>query len=87
MIVTEFGEFRYNCLPMGMFASEDIIQSKVDELIGDIKGVKTYIDDILVLIKDCFKKHIYQLRIIFGRLSTAGLKQTHVAQIGRASCV
>ena len=74
MIVTEFGEFRYNRLPMGMFASEDIIQSKVDELIGDIKGVKTYIDDILVLIKDCFKKHIYQLRIIFGRLRTAGLK-------------
>ena len=49
MIMTEFGKFRYNCLPMGMCASRDISQAKVDELLGDIEGVKTYIDDILVL--------------------------------------
>ena len=52
MIVTEFGKFRYNRLPMGMCASGDIPQSKVDELLGDIKGIKTYINDILVLSKD-----------------------------------
>ena len=53
-IVTEFGEFKYNRLPMSMFASRYIFQAKVDELIGDIESVKTYIGDILVLGKDSF---------------------------------
>ena len=43
---------------MGMYASVDIFQAKVDKLLGDIEGVKTYIGDILVLIKDSFEKHI-----------------------------
>ena len=57
-IVTEFGKFRYNRLPIGMCASRDIFQAKLDELLGDIEGVKTYIDDILVLGKDRFENHI-----------------------------
>ena len=57
-IVIEFGKFRYNHLPMGMCDSGDIFQSKVDELLGDIEVVKTYIDDILVLGRDSFKNHI-----------------------------
>ena len=73
-ILTEFGEFRYNFLHMGMCASGDIFQDKVDKLLGDIEGVKTHINDILVLIKDFFRKHIEQLIMIFGRLRTAGLK-------------
>ena len=59
---------------MGMFALGYILQSKVDELIRDIKGVKKYIYYILVLSKDWFTKHIEQPRIIFGRLCTEGLK-------------
>ena len=51
-IVTEFGKFIYNCLPMGMCASGDRFQAKVDKLLGNIKGVKMYIDSILVLSKD-----------------------------------
>ena len=35
-IVTEFGKFRYNCLPRDMCALGDMFQSKVDKLIGDI---------------------------------------------------
>ena len=49
-IVTGFGKFRYNCLLMIMCALGGIFQAKVDELLSDIKVVKTYIDDILVLI-------------------------------------
>ena len=37
--VTESGKFKYNCLPMGMCASRDILQYKLDEIIGDSKGV------------------------------------------------
>ena len=47
-IVTEFGKFKYNRLPTGMCDSRDIFQAKVDKIFGDIKGVKTYINDILV---------------------------------------
>ena len=54
-IVTKFGRFRYNRFPMGMCASGDIFQAKVDKLLGDIEDVKTYIYDILVLRKYCLK--------------------------------
>ena len=80
-IVTEFGKFRYNRLPMFMFASGDILQSKVDNLLGYIKGVNTYICDILVLGKDSFKNKIYQVRIIFGRLCNAGLKSMRLSTV------
>ena len=39
-IVTEFGGFKYNRLPMGMCASGDLLQYKVNNLLGDIKGGK-----------------------------------------------
>ena len=51
-----------------------IFQSKLDKLLGYIKGVKTYIDDIIILSKDLFKNHIEQLRIIFCILCAAGSK-------------
>ena len=57
-IVTESGKFRYNRLPMGMFSQGYILQSKVDQPLSDIEGVKTYIDDILVLVKNSFENHI-----------------------------
>ena len=59
---------------MGMCASGGIFQAKVDKLLRYIEGVKTYIDDIIVLGKDSFENHIDHLRIIFGRLHAAGLK-------------
>ena len=67
-IVTEFGKFKYNCLPMGMCALGYILQAKVYKLLGDIKGFKKYIDDILVLIKEIYSKHIEHLMKIFSRL-------------------
>ena len=73
-IVTKFERFRYNCLPMGMCASGDIFQAKVDKIVGAIEGVKTYINYILASIKDCFGNHIEQLIMIFFRLGAAGLK-------------
>ena len=73
-IVTELGKFIYNRLPTGMCASGDIFQAKVDKLLGGIEGVKTYIGDILVLSKGCFRNQIEQLIRIFGRLRAAGLK-------------
>ena len=50
-IVTEFGKLKYNHLPTGMRASGDTIEDKAYELLVDIKVIKTYIYDILVLRK------------------------------------
>ena len=50
--VTDFSILRYDCLPMCMCALGDILQAKVDELLGDIEGVKTYINDKLISSKD-----------------------------------
>ena len=57
-IVTEFLKFRYNPLLMDMRGSGDIFQTKVDELLGYIEGVKTYIDDILILSNEKISNHV-----------------------------
>ena len=49
MINNKNNKFRYDRIPMGLCASGDIFKAKVDEILGDIGGVKTYIDNILVL--------------------------------------
>ena len=51
-IFIEFGKFKYNRIPMGVCVSGNILQAKVDNIPGDIEGVKTYIYDILVLRKE-----------------------------------
>ena len=73
-IVNEFGTFRYNRLPMGVCASGDIFPAKADRILGNIKDVKTYNNDILFLRNERFSNHIEQVIIIFGRLSASGLK-------------
>ena len=59
---------------MGMCASGDIFQAKLDYLLGDSECIKTYIENILVLIKESFSEHIEQPRIVFSILCAAGLK-------------
>ena len=45
---------------MGLCNSSDIFQAKVDNLLGDIDGVKTYIEDMLVLGKGIYS-NIYTI--------------------------
>ena len=59
---------------MGMCASGDIFREKVDKLSSDIEGLKTDINDILVLRKEILSKNIEQPKLIFGRICAAGLK-------------
>ena len=73
-IVTEFGKFRSNRHPMGVCSSGDIFQAKLDKILGDIMGIKTYIKDILLLFKEILSEQIEQPRIIFGRFFTTVLK-------------
>ena len=73
-IVTEFGKFRYIFIPMGMCALGGIFQVKVDQLLGDIKVVETYIDNILVLSKEILSHYTEQQKIFFVILRAADLK-------------
>ena len=72
-IETEFGKIRYNILQMEMVSSGDIFQAKVNELLGNIEGLKAYIDYILVLYKCNFVDNVEQLRICFSRICKSGL--------------
>ena len=59
---------------MGVACSPDIFQAKIYELLGDIQGVKAYIDDILVIKRGSFDEHLQQLEEVFDRCQKAGLK-------------
>ena len=50
-IMTEFGKFRYTCLPMGIGISDNVSQLRVCDLIEDIEGVRTYIEQIFCRFK------------------------------------
>ena len=73
-IITKFGKFRYNHILMMMCDSREILHNIVYKILGDIKNIKTYIEDILVLSKDSFSKHKDCLRFIYDRLRASGLK-------------
>ena len=73
-IVTEYGKYRYKRLPMGVACSPDIFQAKINELLGDIEGTKAYLDDVLVIQKGSFDKHLKQLEEIFRRCKSHDLK-------------
>jgi len=60
-IVTEFCKFRYKRLPMGVSCTPDIFQSKMNGLLGDIEGVRAYLDDILILSKSTYTEHLVQV--------------------------
>ena len=59
---------------MGICASGNIFQDKVDKFLSGIKGIKTCINGILLLSKDILFNRIEKPMIIFGRLRAAGLK-------------
>ena len=59
---------------MGICVSGGIFQSKVYELLDDIKGVQCYIDDILAVCKWTFADHVEQSWMIFHCFQKTGLK-------------
>ena len=50
-IVLLWDKYAYKCLPMGIMCAPDIFQSIMMELLGDLKHVLVYIDDILTVQK------------------------------------
>jgi hypothetical protein len=73
-IVTPFGKYEYQHLPMGLCNSADIFQERMYEIFSNLEYVRVYIDDLLVTSCSTFEEHLQKLELVFSRLSEAGLK-------------
>ena len=73
-IVTQWGKYEYQRLPMGLCNSPNIFQEKMSELFIGLDTVRVYIDDLLHVTKGSWKEHLSILEEMFTRLQKSGLK-------------
>jgi len=72
-IVTPFGKFQYNRLPMGVKFSPDVAQSLIKKILTDL-DVEVYIDDIGIWTKGSFQEHLAIIDEVLNRLQKGGMK-------------
>ena len=71
-IVTPFGKYRYNVLPMGLKCSPDYAQETMENIFRDLRDeVEVYIDDIGAF-SDDWNSHMALLRKILQKLQDNG---------------
>jgi Reverse transcriptase (RNA-dependent DNA polymerase) len=73
VIITPFGKYRYNRLPMGIKQSPDIVQEIMEDLLKDLKAIECYIDDVGVF-NSFWNQHLKTLEIVLQRLQDNGFK-------------
>ena len=73
-IVTPWGKYQYQRLPMGVMCAPDIFQDRMYDLMADIECARTYLDDLLVLSRGSFSEHLDDLEKVLKRLSGANLR-------------
>jgi len=52
--------------------SPDIFQARISELLGDMEGIHTYLDDILITTNSTFEHHLQVLESVLGCLQAVG---------------
>ena len=67
-MVLPWGKYEYQRLPMGLYNSPDIFQEKMSNLMYDLEYVRTYIDDLLVIINGDWTDHLNSLEAVLKRL-------------------
>ena len=88
-IVFPWGFYRYKRLPMGVAASPDIFQAKMNSLFNELEYVRAYLDDLLVITKGdipngrketeddrntAFQDHLQKLDVVLQKLRDKGLQ-------------
>jgi hypothetical protein len=67
VIVTPFGKYRYNRLPMGIKQSPDFAQEIMEDTLRDIEESEVYIDDIGIF-NNSWEEHLSSLARVLTRL-------------------
>ena len=70
-IVTPHGNYRYNCVPMGLSISPAFVQSKMEQCLQNIEELDVYIDDVEIFTED-WKHHLLILDKTLARLEADG---------------
>ena len=60
-IITPWGKYQYQRLPMGVNVSPDVFQEKMSKLMEGLEFVRTYLDDLLIISNGSFDDHLQQL--------------------------
>ena len=71
-VTSPWGTFQFKRLSMGLKNSGQSFQRLLDSVIGDMKNVFCYLDDLLIYSKTQ-QEHLSTLEELFSRLSKAGL--------------
>ncbi len=66
-IVTPFGKYRYNVLPMGLKCSPDFAQETMENIFRNVEDAEVYIDDIGAF-SNSWEHHIKLLHTILAKL-------------------
>ena len=70
-IVTPFGAYRYNRVPMGLKISPGYAQARMEEVLRGLDSVECYIDDIGIF-NSTWEQHIHVLEEVLQRLKENG---------------
>ncbi len=70
-IVTPFGKYRYNVLPMGLKCSPDFAQETMENIFRNVDDAEVYIDDIGAF-SNTWEHHMKLLRTIVEKLQDNG---------------
>ena len=73
-VVLPWGKYKHLRLPMGLCNSPDIFQEKMSKLMTGLEFARAYLDDLLLITKGNFDKHLEALETALTRLSEAGLR-------------
>ena len=70
---TPFGMYEFNRLPFGIKIASETFQKYMFDTFGDLKGVKFYIDDIIIFGKD-LREHDLNVKAVMLRAREKGIK-------------
>lgn len=70
---TPFGRYQFLRLPYGINCAPEVFHSKVRQLLEDIEGVDSFVDDIIVW-GSSLEEHDARLRLLLDRARQCGIK-------------